>query len=86
MGIVGGGRNRNPLFRYIRIGMLLMLILAAVVFKGHGQVYTDIRIGYWVLLAGFLLFGGYFANREREEHHHLPSATPPPATGEVEPE
>jgi hypothetical protein len=52
--IFGGYRNRQ--FMWVRLVMIVLLVLALVVFKGHGSAYVGLRVGYFVLLAGLLIF------------------------------
>lgn len=52
---MGMGRGNSSL-RTIRIGLLVMVILAGVVFRHSGGAYDTIRGIYYVLIVGFLVF------------------------------
>jgi len=59
---MGMGRGNSSL-RAIRIGLLVMVILAGVVFRHSGGTYDAIRGVYYVLIVGFLVFA--FVTRRR---------------------
>jgi hypothetical protein len=59
---MGMGRGNSSL-RAIRLGLLVMVILAGVVFHHSGGVYDTIHVIYIVLIVGFLVFA--LATRRR---------------------
>jgi hypothetical protein len=56
------GRGNSSL-RYLRLGLLVMVILAGVVFHHSGGVYDTIHAIYYVLIVGFIVFA--IATRRR---------------------
>jgi hypothetical protein len=56
------GRGNSSL-RAARLGLLVMVILAGVVFHRSGGVYQTIHVLYYVLIVGFLVFA--LATRRR---------------------
>jgi len=46
----------NPSLRAVRLGLLVMVILAGVVFHHSGGVYDTIHVLYLVLIVGLLAF------------------------------
>jgi hypothetical protein len=54
---------RNPQLRVIRLGILVLVILAGVVFHHQGSTYDAIRVGYYVVLVAFI--GYAFSARSR---------------------
>lgn len=58
---LGYGR-RSPL-RYLRLGLLLLLILAGLLLHGHGRTYNSIHDVYLVLVLGLLGYGLFMRNQ-----------------------
>jgi hypothetical protein len=54
---------RNPQLRVIRLGILVLVILAGVVFHDHGPTYEAIHIGYYVILVAFIGYAFYARSR-----------------------
>jgi hypothetical protein len=59
-----GYGNRSPL-RYLRLGLLILIVLAAVVFHGKGRAYDTIHDVYFVLIIGLLGFALFSRGRSR---------------------
>lgn len=55
MGMGMGGR-RNPSMRYLRIGALVLILLAGVVFHHSGKTYDSLRVLYYVLIIGLIAY------------------------------
>jgi hypothetical protein len=62
---MGMGRGNSSL-RYLRLGLLVMVILAGVVFHRSGGIYDTIHAIYYVLIVGFLLFAIVTRRRARQ--------------------
>ncbi len=62
---MGMGRGNSSL-RTIRLGLLVMVILAGVVFHHSGGVYDTIHAIYYVLIVGFLVFAIATRRRARQ--------------------
>jgi hypothetical protein len=52
---------RNPTTRYLRIGALVIVLLAGAVLHHSGGIYNVIHVAYLALIVGFLVVG--FASR-----------------------
>jgi hypothetical protein len=59
------GRGNSSL-RYLRLGLLVMVILAGVVFHRSGGIYDTIHAIYYVLIIGFLVFAIATRRRARQ--------------------
>ncbi len=62
-GLGGYGMNRNPRLRALRLGMLVLLLVAGALFNHRGHGYTVARGLYLVALVGLL--GYSFLGRRR---------------------
>jgi hypothetical protein len=71
--------SRNPHLRYLRVGLLVVLLVAGTAFHHAGPTYTAIRIVYYALLLGALGFA--FSRRSASTHHQSPSGPGPTAPG-----
>jgi hypothetical protein len=67
--------SRNPQMRYLRVGLLVVLLVAGTAFHHTGPTYTAIRVVYYAVLLGALAFA--FSRRSAAKHHE-PSSGPPP--------
>jgi hypothetical protein len=62
---MGMGRGNSSL-RMLRLGLLVMVILAGVVFHHSGGVYDTIHAIYYVLIVGFIVFAIATRRRSRQ--------------------
>jgi hypothetical protein len=73
----------SPQLRSVRIGAIVLLLLAGAAFHHRGNVYLGIRIGYYVLIVGALAaFAWRRWARERAQRAPLsdwsnPTTSPP---------
>lgn len=60
-----GSGSRNPRARALRLGLLAVVLVAAVLFHGHGRAYEGVRILYYLGIVGLLV--ARFAGRSRRQ-------------------
>jgi hypothetical protein len=61
-GLGYGGRSA---LRYVRLALLILILLAAVVFHGHGKAYDTIHAVYFVAVIGLLGFALFTRSASR---------------------
>lgn len=71
---IGFGR-RNPRLRLLRIGGLVLLVVAGAIFHHHGRDYQAVRGLYYVVIVALL--AASFLRRRGGSRWPAPTAVPP---------
>jgi len=74
------GRGNSSL-RAVRLGLLVMVILAGVVFHRSGGTYQAIHVLYYVLIVGFV---GFALMTRRRRGNQAPGGTPGGSRGGID--
>jgi hypothetical protein len=81
---VFGFGSRNPQMRNMRLALLAVLLIAGFAFHDHGTVYTAIRIIYYVVIVGVLVYA--FSRRSLAKRRGgAPGAPPDPGSSSTLP-
>jgi hypothetical protein len=75
---VFGFGSRNPQLRYLRLGALVVLILAGSAFHHSGPTYDAIRVVYYALILGVIGYALYHRSGARRRGAGLPGPGPSP--------
>ena len=73
-----GFGSRNPQMRTMRVALLAVVLFAGFAFHDHGTAYTTIRVIYYIVILGVVLFAVSRRSMAKRRGTSVPGAPPGP--------